>query len=129
MSSRFDYLVDYEAAFPKRRIEAGGVIFREGEEAKNAYVVLDGKVQICTHNKKGELVHLTTLRKGQLFGEMALLDLGVRTATAITEEGCDVLLVQREKLLNRLKRADPIVQFWIEYLSERVIDLSKRVKS
>lgn len=117
----------FAAVLPAVTFGSKKVIFREGEKGENAYIVLKGEVIICTQTDDGELVHLTTLKRGQLFGELALLNEFVRTATAITEVGCELLVVRPALLRSKFAKADPIMKFWVEYLSERVVDLSKRV--
>ena len=106
----------------------GATIFREGDIATNAYVLLRGDVQISTTNAQGKTIILTEIKVGQIFGELALVrpDAG-RTATATTVQGCEVMVLSFKTLQEKLDAADPILRFWIQYLSERVIDLSKRV--
>ena len=64
----------------ERRVFAkGALIFEEGHNAREAFVILRGEVEIISRSKAGEFVILTTLNKGQLFGELALMaDRGVR---------------------------------------------------
>jgi len=117
----------FAAVLPAVTYGPNKVIFREGQSGEDAYIVLTGDVIICTQTEKGELVHLTTLKRGQLFGELALLNEFIRTATAITETGCELLVVRPALMRTKFAQADPIMKFWVEYLSERVVDLSKRV--
>ena len=57
-----------------------------------------------------------------------MLNEHVRTATAITETGCEALIVRPSLLREKLAGADPVMKYWVEYLAERVLDLSKRVE-
>jgi len=107
---------------------AGATIFREGEAGKTAYIVMRGEVDILTTNAAGQQIMLTTVKKGQFFGELALMTQAQRTATAVTRTGCEVLFINQDKLEQKLKSADPFLRFWIQYLCGRVIDLSKRAK-
>ena len=61
-----------------RRVRAGGVIFREGEQADELYVIKSGYVRIQVGNR--EMANLTT---DSIFGEMALIDSEPRSATAV----------------------------------------------
>lgn len=121
---RFD---EFAAQLPRVPFEPDSVIFREGDKGQSAFLVARGEVIICTKNSRGELIHLTTLTHGQMFGELALLNQSVRTATAITETGCELLVIRQAHLRERLADADPVLRFWIDYLVSRVVDLSKRV--
>lgn len=57
---------------------AGEVVFREGDEGREFYVVLEGKVDIVGHGRVFESVP-----PGGMFGEMALIDESPRSATAV----------------------------------------------
>lgn len=127
MKNASDVIDDYLATLPTREFGPDTVIFKEGEVGKNAFIVAQGEVIVCGSNDKGDLVHLTTLSKGQMFGELALFSHDRRTATVITCSGCRLVVIQRQELNRKLLQADPFIRFWIEYLSGRVINLSGRV--
>ena len=59
---------------------ADEIIFSEGDEAKELYVILDGKVRVYRENSEGKAVMLSVLEKGNFFGEMALFDGEPRSA-------------------------------------------------
>jgi len=61
-------------------------VFREGDAADGAYVVLDGSVRIFK-SRNGHETTLATLKTGDIFGEMALLDGKPRSASARAGEG------------------------------------------
>ena len=112
----------------RRPFPAGAAIFQEGQAAREAFVILRGEVDIVTKNSAGERVTLTTLKTGQMFGELALMADMKRTASAIARGPCEVMALSQDLLKRKLDEADPLLQFWISYLSERVIELSKRAK-
>lgn len=60
---------------------AGEMIIKKGATGTGFYLVLKGKAQA----KKGDRV-LTEFRRGQFFGEMALLDNGPRSADVVASE-------------------------------------------
>lgn len=111
----------------RRVFGPGSVIFREGETAGTAYIVLKGSVEV-TVGTGDETKTLTTVIPGQLFGELALLTGRDRTATATTRGGCEVLVVPSTHVTKKLVKADPFLRYWVEYLAERVVDLTARVK-
>ncbi len=79
----------------------GETIFEENSDSKELYVIADGEVKIYINSgggKKGTPV--TTLRRGQSFGEVALVDEGLRSASArVAEKGTRVLVIPRDRLL------------------------------
>ena len=62
-----------------------------------------------------------------MFGELALITGSDPTATASTMGGCEVLVLPAANVESKLKKADPFLRYWIEYLMERVVDLSSRI--
>ncbi len=122
-----------ERSFSKvleRRVFADGdVIFKEGQAARDAFIVLRGEVKIVGKNKAGVEVELNRMHKGQLFGELALMAESKRTASAVAVDTCEVMTVSQDVLKKKLDESDPMIQFWITFLASRVIELSKRVTS
>ena len=62
-------------------LRTGEFVFREGETANYAYVLVEGNVEIVKSTGDGYLT-LTTIEKGAIFGEMALIDGQPRSAGA-----------------------------------------------
>jgi len=60
------------------RVRAGGVIFREGEQADELFVIKSGYVRIQIGNRM-----MADLTADSIFGEMALIDSEPRSATAV----------------------------------------------
>lgn len=117
----------FSKVLDRRVFVAGEVIFNEGQTARDAYIVLRGEVKIVGKNKAGVEVELNRMHKGQLFGELALMAESKRTASAIAVDACEIMTVSQEILKKKLADSDPMIQFWINFLASRVIELSKRV--
>ncbi len=91
-------------------------------------MVLQGEVEIVGANDKGETVTYTTVKRGEMFGELALMQPDAkRTATAVTKSGCELMTIGRDTLVEKIDRSDQFIRYWIKYLTERVVDLSRRV--
>ncbi|NKB45891.1 MAG: cyclic nucleotide-binding domain-containing protein [Alphaproteobacteria bacterium] len=103
------------------------VIFKEGDRGNKAYVVTRGTVDIVTKGIDGKFKKLKSFKEGEMFGEMSILNGEKRSAHAITKDGCELLVVEQKVLKEKLDSADPFLKFWIEFLSERIRDMSKRV--
>lgn len=78
---------------------AGEVIFPEGSEGNEMFVVLSGSVNILKQiNEEDQVV--ATLDAGEMFGEMALLDSGTRMATARAgEQGARVVAIDQARFV------------------------------
>jgi uncharacterized membrane protein len=82
------------ARFPK-----GQPIFRTGDVGGALYLVNVGLVRVFLENTEGAQVILGEYGRGQVFGEISLLDNGPRTSTAIALEDAEVLILNRSHLL------------------------------
>ena len=65
-----------------RRFRRGEVIFHIGDPGDALFVIVDGEVKISLPSETGEEAILATLRPGDVFGELALLDGAPRSASA-----------------------------------------------
>ncbi len=73
-----------------RQIEEGAVIFKEGEKSKDIYFLLDGRVGIRKKISSGSKT-IAIMRKGDIFGEMALFENAPRSATAFAMTQAEIL--------------------------------------
>ncbi|WP_370617319.1 Crp/Fnr family transcriptional regulator [Mumia sp. Pv 4-285] len=70
-----------------KRLRRGDVLFHEGDEGDELYIVADGKIKLGRSSADGRENLLAILGPGQMFGELSLFDPGPRsaTATAVTD--------------------------------------------
>ena len=75
----------------------GSVIFTEGESGEELYLIVKGKVRITREWPMGGHETRAELKPGDAFGEMAVIDEGLRrSATARAGEDCTLLVLKRE---------------------------------
>jgi len=102
------------------KVGEGRIIFNEGDAGKELYVIIDGEVEIIKRTSLETSKTLITLKKGDIFGEMALIDALPRSATAIAKKA-GTLLVMDEALFYNLARTNVDFSFkMIKLLSERL---------
>ncbi|MDH5184125.1 MAG: cyclic nucleotide-binding domain-containing protein [Gammaproteobacteria bacterium] len=75
----------------------GETIFSEGDDADVMYLVVSGKVFIGI-DKSGSCTAIAELSKGQIFGEMALLNQDIRNATARAIDDVELLSIGPDEL-------------------------------
>ena len=75
-------------------IKAGDIIFREGDEAHELFVVKSGEVRIQLGNRT-----LAELSANDVFGEMALIDNEPRSATALAVTDVELVAVSEKQFL------------------------------
>ena len=92
-----------------RTLAAGDVLFKEGDVGNVAYIVESGVIEICRFTGE-DYVTLAELKKGALFGEMALIDSQPRSAMARATGEAVVKEIGKEAFLQYLK-SSPNVAF------------------
>jgi len=80
----------------RRRFRRGEVIFHQGDPGDSLHIVASGAVKIVLPSAEGEEAIIATLRPGDFFGELALLDGAPRSATATALEQTDTLVLPRQ---------------------------------
>lgn len=92
----------------EKKYAADEVIFLQGSQSDELYIIAQGTVDILIgpqptpglSQDEGEL-RITTLRRGQSFGEIALVDQGIRSATARAAEArTRLLIIPRDQLIS-----------------------------
>jgi CRP-like cAMP-binding protein len=112
-------------SFKRRTVTPGEVVFLEGQPADQAYVILKGEVQVAAFGNDNSLVVLNRMGPGQIFGEIALLrPNGKRSATIVSEGGCELIEIERGFFDESLAKADPLLRYVVEHLCERLTALT-----
>ncbi len=100
-SDGFDFEGLVRAGYPLKRFEPGERIFVSGDEGSVMYAVRSGSVSILS---AGEV--LETVRPGETFGELSLIDGSPRGANAIAREETEVAVID-ERAFNYLVERNP----------------------
>ena len=108
--------------FPK-----GTVLFNEGDEGEDMYIIRSGQVAIKKRVPHGEIV-VAVLEKGDFFGEMAMLERIPRTAGAeMTEEG-DLIVIGSEIFGDMVKSNPEIAVRMLRKYSLRLRETTKQIE-
>jgi CRP/FNR family cyclic AMP-dependent transcriptional regulator len=86
-----------------RRYESGQSIFSMGEPGNSMMLLESGEVRISYPSVDGKVITLSELKAGAVFGEIALLDGGPRSADATAITKCTLVAFEREHLMDMLK--------------------------
>jgi CRP/FNR family cyclic AMP-dependent transcriptional regulator len=76
-----------------RRFEPGEVVFREGDASDTCYVVRDGRARAIRTHRDGRTITLARFGPGDIFGELALFEDELRSATVEAIEPTSVVAV------------------------------------
>ena len=87
-----------------RTLTAGETLFQSGEPGESLFIVKTGEVELFIKDTTGQKIVLTIAGPGEIFGELALLDQGARTATAVVLTDTVLLELDRGDLLLLFQR-------------------------
>jgi CRP/FNR family cyclic AMP-dependent transcriptional regulator len=85
-------------------VTAGQTLFEAGHPGESLFVVRSGEIELFIRDNTGQKIVLMNAVEGGLFGELALLDRGARTATAVALSDSELLELDREDLLLLFQR-------------------------
>jgi CRP/FNR family cyclic AMP-dependent transcriptional regulator len=92
-----------------RRFRRGEVIFHVGDPGDALFIVSSGAVKITLPSDTGDEAILATLRAGDFFGELALLDGAPRSATAAALEPTETFVLPRQRF-RELIATEPVIR-------------------
>ena len=119
----------------KTAYKAGKTIFKEGERGCNAYIIVDGEIEISRQAKDGSVIVLGKLSENQMFGEVSLIDETIpRTVTVKAITDVVVAVVPKESLAEKLMSTPAPVKSILKVTAKRIsesydmlIDLHSRI--
>ena len=105
-------------------------MFEEGEQGKEAYLIVDGVIEISrTHN--GKTQHLAMLSKGEILGEMSLIDNQPRMASAKAVVATKLMCISEKNLHERLAKLaqnDQVLHFLLKTVVRRLRGLARNTE-
>jgi CRP/FNR family cyclic AMP-dependent transcriptional regulator len=104
----------------ERSVRRGQLIIQRGDPESSMMAVLRGSVRISTGSVDGKEVTLNTIRVGEVFGEIALLDGRPRSADATATEDSALLVIERRHFLPFLLANDDLVLRMLAVLCQRL---------
>jgi CRP/FNR family cyclic AMP-dependent transcriptional regulator len=115
-----NHLDRLRSCITKKILRRNSIIFSKGDHGGALYAITKGTVKISLPSMEGDEAVLSLLGEGRIFGEIALLDGGPRTADAICDTDCELYVIERRDFLT-LMRSDPEIALkLIEILCARL---------
>ena len=109
-------------SFPK-----GARVFHEGDRTDACYVIRAGEVRVTREHPDGRAIALATLGPGELVGELAMLDGGVRSASVEALTDVDLLAVSATDMRGLLERNAEITAKLVIALTKRLRETNERI--
>ena len=88
----------------EEKLLAGQTLFQAGDPGESLFIVQAGEIELFIKDTAGQKIILTIAGPGDMFGELAMLDAGPRTATAIALTESEVLVLDRGDLILLFQR-------------------------
>jgi len=111
--------------FEIENVEAGQVIFRQGDEGDCAYFVQSGEVDVVREEGGAERV-VATLSKGEYFGEMALISDAPRNATVRAVTAARLAVLGKQNFLTMLSVMPHTQEDIMKTVNERAMQMSEK---
>src|SRR5436309_152847 len=86
------------------KLDDNQILFQAGEPGESLFLVREGEVEIFIKDTTGQKIILDITRPGDFFGEIALLDAGPRTATALALTETELIELDRDDLMLLFQR-------------------------
>ncbi|HET7521023.1 MAG TPA: cyclic nucleotide-binding domain-containing protein [Candidatus Limnocylindria bacterium] len=96
-------------------VKAGYCLMRQGDNGAEMYVIVSGQVAVERNGQR-----LNTLGPGDLFGEIALLDGGPRTATVTAEQDTRLLVVSHREFHSMMEEFPEVAAEVLNALAHRI---------
>ncbi len=103
-----------------RSLRAKQMVVLQGTPGNEMYAVLHGRLKVIRSSAEGKEATISILEAGEMFGEIAMLDGGLRTASVETLEPCELLVLRRENVMQYLDRHPQVMHQMIAALCQRL---------
>ena len=110
----------------KKKFVRGDVIFKEGDEGTEAYIIRHGYVTI-SKDDDGESVELATRGPGEIVGEMSLIDDCPRSASMTAKTDVELEIMTAKDLKEMISHLPEPVELMLHQLLDRLRDTNELV--
>lgn len=120
-------LAAVSALCKNREYRRGAVVFSEGTPGTKLYGVIGGRMLITTTSPQGQELHLNVVDAGEITGEIAFLDGGMRTATGRAAEATVCFEVDRACFFELMERTPQLAIHLLQLVCKRARWMTKLV--
>jgi len=122
-----ELIENFSGSFQYLLISANSMVFREGEEGNEAYLIEKGNVKITRSNTKShQELGLITLQRGGLFGELSLIDGQPRSANARTISNTELIVLSQDDFWKKIHQEPHKVNTLLKIFCKRIRDIDNR---
>jgi uncharacterized membrane protein len=111
-----------------RQVPANKVIFFIGDKGDELFLVQEGSVRLTAVDEHGKELTLGAVGAGAFFGELSLLDGGLRTATAVVQKDAVLLVLKRADFFAFMERHTGVASVMVQTMAGRLRDNLEKLK-
>jgi CRP/FNR family cyclic AMP-dependent transcriptional regulator len=111
-----------------RNFKRGATVFAKGDAGNCLFAVASGSVKMSISSVEGRSAILNIIGKGEIFGEIALLDGGPRTTDATAHSNCELVVLDRRDFLPFLRQQPSLSMKFINLLCARLRWSSEQIE-
>ena len=111
------------------QFEADQMIFSRGDPGRDLYLVLEGRIRLSVLSSEGRELSFDHAGPGHVFGEIATLDGGERTAGATAIGRVQAMALRQEVMMELIERNPKVAMAAIRFLCQRLRDTDHRLEA
>lgn len=122
-----------------RHYEKDHVVFNEGDEGNEIFIIVSGSVKVIIHDyveEGGKRIldgaasqTVAILSEGQVFGELALLDSMPRSATLIAQEGTHVIVMNKDEFYQQILEFPSLAVMFLKLMTKHMRRMDSQLRS
>lgn len=109
-----------EAGSQHRVFQKNTVVISEGDETDNLFILLSGRAHAIRTDESGRQLVVNRFSTFDCFGEISFLNGGLRSATVVTKERCELMIIPRSCFLSLASDHPEIYWNFITYLLSKL---------
>lgn len=111
-----------------QQLGAGQMLFQQGDDADSVFLLRRGQCEVSTLSEDGQKLTLNILKPGSIFGEVALIEGGIRSASVHAQTPATLLRIARRDLLAQIQLHPNLALEMIRITVDRLQWVSKQLE-
>ncbi len=107
----------------------GEIIYLSDDLSDRIYFILRGRVKISIQGEGEKEIIKAVLGRGEVFGEMALVDDGKRTDVAVAMEETELCIIHKRDITTLFKERNGLQTYFLKLMGSRVLEVESRLES
>ena len=116
-------------ALQHRQFRKKEYIYVQHDDADKVYLLTEGRVRIGTYNTSGKEITKAILTKGEVFGELAVMEEGKRSDFACAIEQTTVCILLVDEMRRLMREHNGINVFFMRLMGSRLLEMEHRLES